>query len=856
AKELGVDNKVVIDKAREIGVSGKISHSNSLDADEAETIRRAVLRQTLGVAHDTEVVTKRVNKITGETATVVERRKGDVIRRRKQSQEVVAVEVSEALDSAETESEVEEAEQVDVSSTQESIGEIQQVEDSVGEPLEGATLSEVAEERPTEETEPVEKDLTKPKKKTVGPKVLGRIELPVKKASKPEAKKHMPVIGFGARVVSEKDIDETEEEEGGKSRGRGRKGRKREISRFDLLDYEGRENRRVGKGSKAKADKRDTEKETEEAAKKQVTKKPIKLGESIMVGDLAKQMNLKAGEVIAKLMELGVMVTINHLIDKDTAIIVAEEMGYQHESTEFDEASVIGDTTEEDASNLQPRPPVVTVMGHVDHGKTTLLDYIRKTSVAAREAGGITQHIGAYSVNVKGKSIAFIDTPGHAAFTAMRARGAEVTDIVILVVAADDGVMPQTIEAINHAKAAKVPIVVAVNKIDKPNVNVDRIRQQLAEHGLQPEDWGGDTMFFPVSALTGQGVEELLEGVLLLAEVKELKANPETRARGTVIEARQERGKGTVATVLVQAGTLRVGDIFVAGSEHGRVRSMSDHANVKIVEAGPSTPVEITGFEGIPAAGDDFLVLDSEAQVRQIVQNRQSKKLLAEHALATGPISLEEFSRRAGSTPSAELNIILKVNVHGSLDAVRTAVEKLSTEKAKGRVVHAAVGGVTESDVQLAIATKAIVIGFNIRPEPRAMSDAEQAGVEIRFYRIIYELVDDVKKAMVGLLEPIKEEKNLGLVEVRDVFTIPKAGTIAGSYVLNGLVKRGSFLRLLRDNRVIHEGRLSSLRRFKDDVKEVQSGYECGIGIENFNDIKPGDQLEIFEYREIAPTLD
>jgi translation initiation factor IF-2 len=568
-------------------------------------------------------------------------------------------------------------------------------------------------------------------------------------------------------------------------------------------------------------------------------------------------MSLKSGEVIAKLLSLGVLATINHAIDKDTAQIVADELGYEVKHVEFNEQDIIQDVAEESEGDLKPRAPVVTVMGHVDHGKTSLLDKVRSSSVAAKEAGGITQHIGAYSVTTEGgKQITFIDTPGHAAFTAMRARGAQVTDIVVLVVAADDGVMPQTREAINHAQAAKVPIVVAVNKMDKQDANPDKVRTQLAEYGLQPEDWGGDTMFFPVSALKGDGIKELLEGLLLLAEVKELKANPDRRAKGTVIESRQDRGRGVVATVLVQAGTLRVGDVFVSGSEFGRVRTMSDYKGQKLESAGPSVPVEITGLNGMPESGDDFIVMESEADAREVSSNRAQLKEQQQRSLAAGPISLEEFAKRASSQAAQELNVILKADVQGSVEAVRESIEKLSGEKVKVRVLHSAVGGINESDIQLAIASRAIIVGFGVRAEPRAMADAEQSGVEIRFYRVIYELLEDIKKAMVGLLDPIRQESSLGRVEVRETFSIPKVGVIAGCYVTGGLVRRNANARLLRDNRVIHEGKMSSLKRFKDDVREVQAGFECGIGLEGFNDVKIGDVVEVFEYKEIAPTLE
>ncbi|MGA1191447.1 MAG: translation initiation factor IF-2, partial [Bdellovibrionota bacterium] len=485
------------------------------------------------------------------------------------------------------------------------------------------------------------------------------------------------------------------------------------------------------------------------------------------------------------------------------------------------------------------------------------LDTIRKSSVAEREHGGITQHIGAYQVTVEdGRTITFIDTPGHAAFTSMRARGAQVTDIVILVVAADDGVMPQTVEAIEHAKAAGVPIVVAVNKMDKEGANPDKVKQQLAERGLQPEDWGGDVMFYHVSALKGAGIAELLEGVLLVAEVAELKANPERRAVGTIIEARQELGRGIVATVLVQKGTLHLGEIYVTGAEFGRVRSMMNHLGETITEAGPAVPVEITGLSGVPRAGDDFVVVESESKARAVAMNRAEKLKLKESRLGGGPVSLEEFARQAGKAKAAELNLIVKADVHGSLEAVRDAVEKLSGEKVKVHVVLGGVGGVSENDVQLAIASKALIVGFNVRAESRAADEAERHGVEIRFYRVIYELVDEVKSAMAGLLEPIKKEKSLGRIEVRDTFMVPKIGRIAGGYVLDGIARRGAYVRLLRDSAVVHEGKMSGLRRFKDDVKEVQSGYECGVSIENFNDVKIGDVIEMYEIEEIAASLD
>lgn len=873
AKELGVDNKVVLSKAQELGIPGKSSHSHSLDSDEADTVRRAILRQTMGApkSSDSEVVTTKVDRTTGATYTVVEKRSGDVIRRRRSvDAEPAAAPAPVAAPVQVPEPQVEEhgifasseggaAREVQEPSIVEEMPAAPIVEEvsAVAAPAPEATVSEEPAQPPVEPAAAVEPAVAsavaaEPAKPAIGPRILGRIELPQRRVVvRPEEVKR-PVKGVPGREAPRPVVFE-DEEEGSKKGGALKKGRKREISSVDLVDYGGRS----GRKQRSKNQRGHDDLSAQEAEKPKFVKRVIELGDSITVGELAKQMSLKAGEVIAKLLGLGVMATINHSIDKDTASIVADELGYEVKHTEFREQDLIQDEAEDEGATLEARPPVVTVMGHVDHGKTSLLDRIRSTSVVAKEAGGITQHIGAYSVQAPdGRLITFIDTPGHAAFTAMRARGASVTDIVILVVAADDGVMPQTREAINHAQAAKVPIIVAVNKMDRPDANPDKVKTQLAEFGLQPEDWGGDTMFFPISALKGEGIDKLLEGILVLAEVQEFKANPNRRAKGTIIESRQDRGRGVVATVLVQGGTLRVGDIFVSGPEFGRVRTMTNHRGERLSEAGPSTPVEITGLNGMPASGDDFLVMESESDAREVAANRQHLRDQQQRSLATGPISLEEFAKRASSQAAAELNVILKADVQGSVEAVKHSIEKLSGEKVKVRVLHAAVGGINESDVQLAVASRAIIVGFGVRGEPRAMADAEQSGVQVRFYRVIYELLDDVKNAMVGLLAPIREESSLGRVEVRETFTIPKIGTIAGCYVTGGTIRRNAYARLLRDNRVIHEGKMSSLRRFKDDVREVQAGFECGIGLENFNDVKIGDVIEVYEIKEVAATLE
>lgn len=877
ARELGVDNKVVIDKAIELGMSGKASHSNSLDADEADQIRRAIIRQAIGVSPERETVTTRVDRVSGATEAIVEKRKGNVIRRRKQSPEEIAAEQAAAAAQPEVvetsqavtarpegvegrpQSKFAEADALFKDGGASKPASAEGVEEQPVEPSAEAEQPGPVDEAGAAEEQAAAVAGTDEVKKGPGPRVLGKIELPQKRVVRADSGRGGTAVAVDYAAVPAEEPEEEGEEGPRRGAAAKKKSRKREFSRGDLLDYEGRDVRRLGRSRARGKEPVEERRPVAEVSAPKQSKRIVKFSEAISVGDLARQMSLKASEIISKLIELGVMATINQIIDKDTATIVAEEFGFQVESTTFDETEITGVGTEsESPESLKPRPPVVTIMGHVDHGKTSLLDTIRKTSVAAKEHGGITQHIGAYRVTLEdGRSICFLDTPGHAAFTAMRARGAQVTDIVILVVAADDGVMPQTVEAINHAKAANVTIAVAINKIDKPGANPDKIKQQLVEHGLQPEDWGGDTMFFPVSALKGSGIQEMLEGLLLLAEVKELKANPDRKARGTIIEARQEKGRGTVATVLVQTGTLHVGEIFVAGANYGRVRSMSDDLGDRIEEAGPSTPVEITGLDAIPEAGEDFLVVDTEADAREVAFNRaQVRSAKAQRALATGPITLEEFARRANNLTMAELNVILKADVHGSVEAAREAIEKLSTPKVRVRVLHAAVGGINESDVQLAIASKAIVIGFGVRADSRATQDAENMGVQLRFYRIIYELIDDVKQAMAGLLEPIKEEVPLGRAEVRETFAVPKLGVVAGSYVSDGLIKRGAFVRLMRDNRVIHEGKMASLRRFKDDVREVQTGFECGIGIEGYNDIKIGDVIEAYEIKEIAASLD
>ncbi len=578
--------------------------------------------------------------------------------------------------------------------------------------------------------------------------------------------------------------------------------------------------------------------------------------ETISVADLAHKMAVKATEVIKTLMKMGSMVTINQVLDQETAMIVVEEMGHVAKPAPIDtpESYLEIDTGEHKEVELKPRAPVVTVMGHVDHGKTSLLDSVRRARVAAGEAGGITQHIGAYHVDTPKGMITFLDTPGHEAFTAMRARGAKVTDIVILVVAADDGVMPQTKEAIHHAKAAGVPIVVAVNKIDKPEANPERIRQEVSSEGVVPEEWGGDAMFINVSAKTGVGIDNLLDAVLLQAEVLELKAATDSPAKGVVVESRLDKGRGPVATILVQSGTLRRGDVMLAGTAFGRVRAMLDENGKPVEAAGPAIPVEIQGLSDVPGAGEDVLVLPDERKAREIALFRQGKfrdVRLAKQQAA----KLEGLFEQMGEGEVKSLALILKADVQGSYEGLSHALGKLSTDEVKVNIIHAAVGAVSESDVNLAIASKAVIIGFNVRADAQARKLAETAGVDIRYYNIIYEAVDEVKAALSGLLSPEKKESVLGMAEVRQVFRISKVGAVAGCMVTDGLVKRSAHVRVLRDNVVIHSGELDSLKRFKEDVKEVKSGYDCGLSIKNFNDIEEGDQLEFFEVVEVARTL-
>ncbi|MBO2686981.1 translation initiation factor IF-2 [Shewanella algae] len=581
----------------------------------------------------------------------------------------------------------------------------------------------------------------------------------------------------------------------------------------------------------------------------------VRIGETITVAELAQKMAIKATEIIKTMMKMGSMVTINQVLDQETAQLVAEEMGHKVVLIRENELEhqVLADRDGEDVK-LEPRAPVVTIMGHVDHGKTSLLDYIRRTKVAAGEAGGITQHIGAYHVETDNGMITFLDTPGHAAFTAMRARGAKATDIVVLVVAADDGVMPQTIEAIQHAKAGGVPLIVAVNKMDKPEADIDRVKSELSQHGVMSEEWGGDNMFVFVSAKTGMGVDELLEGILLQAEILELKAVRDGMAAGVVVESQLDKGRGPVATVLVQEGTLRQGDIVLCGLEYGKIRAMKDENGKSITEAGPSIPVEILGLSGVPSAGDEATVVRDERKAREVALYRQGK--FRDIKLARQQKSkLENMFANMTEGEVKELNIVLKSDVQGSLEAIVDSLTRLSTEEVKVNIIASGVGALTETDATLAAASNAIMVGFNVRADAQARKTIESESVDLRYYSVIYDLIDEVKSAMSGMLSPEFKQEIIGLAEVRDVFKSPKLGAIAGCMVTEGIVKRSAPIRVLRENVVIYEGELESLRRFKDDVSEVRNGMECGIGVKNYNDVRVGDQIEVFETVEVARTL-
>ncbi len=854
AKELQMENKVLVDLIRETGIEIK-SHSSSLTDEDVSLIK---------------------GHLRGTKSLVVEeqRIKSTVIRRRKK-----VVEVEQAPESLIKEAISEERPESETLPEIPSVVEMHHPEVTTAAPeqqLEPIPVKEEIKEgekeiapNPVHGLKPQPSKSVKPVKELPA-KIIRRAEPPARviRPAEPAVKVVQPLkpVIVPLKPEEKKSEKEAEKEKSAPKRkpkvskalieeelakAKIFKRRREVLERADLYDESGKEARayRAGKGGKLPVKKY---KKTEITTPKAI-KRRLKISEIINVGELAKRMGIKSGDLIKKMIGLGLVATLNQSIDYEAAALVAAEFGYEAEKGHFEEEQILNlhaDLPEE----LMGRPPVVTIMGHVDHGKTSLLDVIRKTNVTAGEAGGITQHMGAYHVHLDKGEIVFLDTPGHEAFTAMRARGAQITDIVILVVAADDGMMQQTKEAIDHARAAGVPIIVAINKIDKPNSNPDRVKRQLADYGLVPEDWGGDTIFAEVSAKTGQGVDGLLELILLQAEVLELKANPNKLATGRIVEARLDKGRGPVATVLIQGGVLKTGDPFVCGIQFGKVRALYNDWGQKVDQALPSIPVEVHGFSGVPLAGDEFIVCEDEKTAKQIALTRLQKKREAELS-KTGKVTLEKLYEQIQEGQVKELNIILKADVQGSIEAISEALHKLSTQAIKVIVIHSSPGAITETDILLASASKAIIIGFNVRPNHKVQEMAEQEQVDVRFYDIIYQLVSDVKDAMVGMLEPVYKEVVHGHAEIRDLFHVPKVGAIAGSLVTDGKIERNAKARLLRDHVVIYDGRIASLRRIKDDVKEVAVGYECGIRLEDYNDLKVGDIIESYILEEIKPEL-
>ena len=862
ARDLNLTNKVLLDKIRDMDISVK-SHMSSLDDEAVARIKAGLFGKK-------------------EEAIVETRIKPTVIRRRRQTvQTAPPVEPETPAEAvAEAHSDAAAAQLTDSP-------EIEEVRASMEEAVKQAPEEQKPSEAPTEgapvetaQTEPAaaaeeakqKKIVRKRKKKEAAAKIIKLPVAPKEPAVKEEAPETKgpaePAIKFRAARPLPIPQEETSKEISAKDARKKKKKRIEEDERERRLIKKKPAFRRkeivegealYGRGHRARKGKKAVKAKSGGLGQKtQITvakaiKRRIKIDDTILLADLAKRMGIKASEMIRVLMSMGVMATVNQTIDFDMATLVAAEFDYEVEKARFEEETIL--KIEEDTpEKLVERPPVVTIMGHVDHGKTSLLDVIRETKITDIEAGGITQHIGAYYVETEKGKIAFLDTPGHEAFTAMRGRGAKVTDIVVLVVAADDGVMPQTIEAVNHARAAEVPIIVAVNKIDKANADPEKVYRELAEQGLSPEDWGGDTIFVQVSAKQKTGIEDLLEMILLQAEVLELKANPDKRASGHVVESKIDPGRGAVATVLVQEGTLRVGDAVVCGVYYGKVRAMLDDRGDLTESAGPAIPVEVVGLSGVPMAGDQLIALEDDKDAKHIsehrIQQQRSKELAQSNRL-----SLDKLYEKMKEGEVKDLNLIIKADVHGSIEALSDSLTKLSNEEVNINIVHSATGTITESDISLASVSDAIIIGFNVRPPSKINAMASEEGVDIRFYNVIYNVIKEIKDAIAGMMASTFEEKSLGRAEVREVFHVPKVGAIAGCYVTEGKVERGRLLRVIRDGIVDYESKVSSLRRFKDDVKEVQSGYECGIGIENYNDIKVGDVLECYYLEEIKPEL-
>jgi translation initiation factor IF-2 len=890
AQDWGVPSKEVVTRLERIGIRGKKAQSSLSDEELARVRSELGLAERRAVTVGTErVVAERVRTerdsehdelVTARERTVESRIAANVIRRRTRQVEVLKRETLPPI----VPGSGEEALQVPppppsggivlrLAGVPAPAPAAAQIEPEAAEEKPPAPVT--AEPPPAVAAAPAPVEITAPEADAVPPepavsppppeapaaptldsgmrpvKVLGRIDLrKVETVTRPAAR---PTVGdAGGRPAAA----ETGPPPAGAEAGRKAKKRKEVIRKADQLEeLERRYRPGAGKRPQKRRALPGKEQKKTEITVAKASKRVVKISEMVSVGDLAKSMGVKAGEVVKKLMEMGMMATINQALDSDIAAIVAGEFDYTVENVAFDAEAMVEAGTDEAGGPLESRPPVVTIMGHVDHGKTSLLDAIRQTNVVAGEAGGITQHIGAYSVNVNDRRITFLDTPGHEAFTAMRARGAKVTDIVILVVAADDGIMPQTVEAINHARAAGVPIVVAINKVDRPEANVERVKQELANQGLVAEEWGGDTVVVPVSARTKANLPTLLEMLLLQADVLDLRASYSRMARGTIVEAKLDRGRGPVATVLVQDGTLKVGDALVCGLQYGRVRAMIDDRGQKIDAAGPSMPVEILGLSGVVQAGDAVAVLGDEASARQVAEHRRGKEREAEMA-KTARVSLDDLYQQIQAGETRELRVVLKADVHGSAEALADALKRLSTEEVRLNVLHSSVGGITESDVLLATASNAIVIGFNVRPETKAAALAQRDGVDVRLYTVIYDAVNDVRSALEGLLEPTLHERTIGRAEVRQVFSISGLGHVAGCTVTEGKIARGARVRLVRDSVVVYTGGLAGLRRFKDDVREVVTGYECGIALDNYQDFKAGDVIEAFEMERVARRLE
>ena len=839
AKELGITSKEVVEQSVKLGMK-VTSHQNVVSETDAERIKKALISVPEENSSETAEKQKETVKVfKSETGDFVERRSGSrVVRRRKKvvKPEPEPVE-AEAVPAAGEPAEIKPEPEIPVPS-----------ESVETEPLQvpSAESEAIPEEALEAEVEvPQEDDLElKPEPSPEPGKVIEEVEDEEKPKQKKKAKKSKPLK---EEIHDEETLEQLK-----------RAFRTKVPSRKEYVIQNKKPKLRQNFDGPGKnrgaypADGQDGR--VVPISPAHTSKRNIKVGETIVVSELAKMMSVKATEVVKKLMTMGTGATINQSIDSDTAELLADEFGFNVTVERFVEEDLLFDQDESQDAEKMPRPPVVTVMGHVDHGKTTLLDSIRETNVVAGEAGGITQHIGAYAVNIKDSKIVFVDTPGHEAFTSMRARGASITDIVILVVAADDGVMPQTVEAVNHAKAAGVPIIVAINKVDKEGADVEKIRRELSEIDLLSEQWGGDTLFAEVSAKKKKGLSELLELVLLQADILELKASPDKKANGVVVEAELDKGRGAVSTVIVKEGTLRVGDCVVSGVHSGKIRALTDDKGKTVKSVGPSMPVKIMGLSGVAEAGEKFHAVKDEKTAKEITSHRLDK-IRSRKVITTPKLSLEDLFSSIENEEAKELSLIIKADTQGSVEALRESLEKLSTEKCRVKIVHSGAGGINETDVVLASASNAVVIGFNVRPDANALRISEKEGVSLELHSIIYDVVSRVKSAMEGLLEPIRKEVVVAHMDVKELFHVSRVGTIAGCMVSDGRVSRDNSIRVVRDGTVVFDGKVSSLRRFKEDVKEVQSGYECGITIENFNDVKQGDVFELYKLEEIKQEL-